>query len=129
MFFRWHVGGDIPNQAYFEGMKLVAEAAPNTRFMAYTKRYDLDYHNRPLNLTIIMSCWPGYKLPKNSLPRFWVQDNTENRVPADAFKCPGGCETCRKCWFLKVGDNVVIQKHGRYAPDPDQEILPLIYIY
>jgi hypothetical protein len=126
-FFRWHVGGDIPNQEYLGGMKFVAELAPNTLFMAYTKRYELNYRDRPKNLVIIMSCWPGYRLPENSLPRFWVQDNTDRRVPASAFQCPGECETCRKCWHLKTGESVVIQKHGRYAPDPGQGVLPLDY--
>jgi hypothetical protein len=129
-FFRWHVGGDIPDYQYLAYMIHLAHALPQVKFLTYTKRYELNFANFPIipeNIVFVMSCWPGYPLPSinTDLPRFWVQDGRETRIPEDAFECPGKCETCRKCWNLKKGENVVIKKHGRYKGSPDQLFLCL----
>jgi ferredoxin len=108
--FRWHVAGDILNQEYVEKIILIAMAYPNTKFLCFTKRHDLSYRNCPENLTIVLSCWPGMRLPKNrSLPRAYMQDGTETRIPHGARACPGSCEDCKLCYGLK-GD-VVFHKH------------------
>lgn len=113
-FFRWHVGGDIVDQDYLDQMCHVAEAFPDTHFMAYTKQYDLRF-TLPENLVVIASMWPGYGDPDRiTLPRFWMQDGTEYRVPSSAFTCPGSCEECRVCWWLgrSTGyQDVMIYKH------------------
>lgn len=113
-WFRWHVGGDIVDQHYLDQMCHIAEQFFDTQFMAYTKQYDLRYCV-PENLVVIASMWPGYGDPDRiTLPRFWMQDGTEWRVPPGAFTCPGQCENCRVCWSLgRHGSrrDVVIQKH------------------
>lgn len=63
LFFRWHSAGDIPSMAYLEMMVRVADACHRTKFLAFTKQYDivntwLDEHgNFPENLTVVFSVW------------------------------------------------------------------------
>tara|TARA_Y100000310_G_C20332551_1_gene645970 strand:+ start:121 stop:693 length:573 start_codon:yes stop_codon:yes gene_type:complete len=110
-FFRWHVAGDILNKAYLQGMISLANRHSDTKFLAFTKRYDLTYRSIPKNLSIVMSVWPGMPTPTQKLPRAYMQDGSETRVK-NAFPCPGNCEGCGLCWYLhKIGKNVVFKKH------------------
>lgn len=109
--FRWHVAGDILDQAYFESMKAIARFNPNTKFLAFTKNYNIKFYAIPKNLSIILSAWPGLPLPKKNLPIAFYQDGTENRVK-NAIECFGKCDSCGMCWSLKMlGKNVVFHKH------------------
>jgi len=115
--FRWHVSGDIPpenSQDYLERMKTVAREFPDTRFLVFTKRFGLDFRNRPANLSVVFSMWPGMPVPrrKAGIRRAWVQDGTETRVPADSIECSGNCESCGMCWQLdSIGRDVWFAKH------------------
>ena len=110
-FFRWHVSGDIANQDYLHSMKQLARLHPNTKFLAFTKMYALNYSNIPKNLNIVFSAWPGTKMPRKPFPIAYMQDGTETRVPNDARECPGSCENCGMCWSLRNGESVVFHKH------------------
>ena len=62
--FRWHVAGDILNVDYLHQMCRIAAHNPRTRFLAFTKAFDIvnEYENRstlPRNLAVIFSGWPG----------------------------------------------------------------------
>jgi hypothetical protein len=85
---------------------------PSTIFLAFTKRYDLEYSEIPENLTIIFSMWPGVPdTAPRGFPRAWMQDGTEDRVPDDALESPGICHNCGMCWQLaKIGRDVVFHK-------------------
>jgi hypothetical protein len=113
-YFRFHVGGDIPNQQYYDLMVMTAKVCPDIKFLTYTKKYDLDFGTPPDNLSIVISTWPGWDLPPKEcadLPWSYVQDNTEDRV-MNAITCPGLCESCRVCWDLKrLGKNVEFHYH------------------
>lgn len=111
--FRWHISGDMLDQDYVDGVVYIARAFPEIRFLAFTKRHDLDYRGAPDNLTIVYSMWPGWgDADTVKGPRAWMQDGTETRVPADAIECPGNCETCGMCWSLpSLKRDVVFHKH------------------
>jgi hypothetical protein len=114
--FRWHVAGDIPGDAYLAYMLEIADLHPGVKFLAFTKRHDLitDSVCRiiPSNLSIILSMWPGMPVPDSPLPRAWMQDGTETRVPDDAIPCHGHCDSCGMCWSLaSIGRDVVFSKH------------------
>lgn len=116
--FRWHVGGDIPNQAYLDGMVWLAHSFPRIHFLAFTKRYKLDYGKLPDNLCVVISAWPGYAIinvpgPRGVfLPIAWCQDGTEERIPHNAYECVGSCEKCNVCWDLRrSGHHVWFHKH------------------
>ena len=110
--FRWHVAGDIPNQAYLNYMGVLAGLNRMTDFLCFTKRYELSYSKLPKNLSIVISAWPGHAIanvPYTSegrgeygfLPIAWCQDGTETRIPQGAYECPGSCATCDECWWLR----------------------------
>jgi len=117
-YFRWHVAGDILNIDYLEQMCRIAADNPRTRFLAFTKAFELvnRYERRrslPGNLKVMFSAWPGMKIDNPHGHRIaWMQDGTEYRVPNDAVRCPGSCEDCGICFRLpKVCRDVVFHKH------------------
>lgn len=115
-FFRWHVAGDILAQDYLESMKAIALEFPEIKFLAFTKRHDLEFSNIPHNLAIVFSMWPGWgdeaQARDLGLPIAWMQDGTEHRIPANALECPGNCESCGMCWNLRsIGRDVTFHKH------------------
>ena len=122
-FFRWHSSGDIPDMAYLEMMTRVAENLPDTRFLAFTKKYELidDYINShgslPENLIIVLSAWGDFK-PANphDLPVAYIRFKKETMdIPADARPCPSYCGDCvatgMSCWDLEQGESVVFNEH------------------
>lgn len=117
--FRFHVGGDIPEPEYLQRMCGLAEAMPETKFMAFTKRYDWAWEARkrlPFNLQLVLSAWPGVTIPgkyKRRFPVAWMRDpkDPDKRIPKSAVTCDGGCDKCGMCWVLKPGRAVVFDKH------------------
>jgi hypothetical protein len=122
--FRWHVAGDIPNQAYLNYMGVLARLNRLTNFLCFTKRYELSYSKLPKNLSIVISAWPGYAIinvpwtaecytdPGGFLPIAWCQDGSETRIPQNAIACPGSCDACNLCWVLRgMGKHVWFHKH------------------
>lgn len=113
-YFRWHVGGDIPNQEYLNNMIQLAKVVPLTNFLVFTKKYKFDYTQKPNNLAIILSTWPKYKLPNNKeLPLAFVQDGTEYRFHNLKYvRCNNKCDECFICWHLKDSKlNVLFNLH------------------
>jgi ferredoxin len=111
-FFRWHVAGDILDQAHLDGIANVAKEHPQTLFLCFTKRHDLSFHSIPGNLSIVLSMFPSMPMPSQSLPIAWMQDGTETRIPANAMECPGHCDRCGMCWNLStLGRDVFFRKH------------------
>lgn len=109
-YFRFHVDGDIPDTTYFQRMTRLADEHPNTRFLAFTKRYTLPIEQRPCNLSIIPSAWPGFKIPEFKRTA-WMEDGRENRYGA-RFDCKGHCDKCYACWHIyEIGKDVVFTKH------------------
>lgn len=125
-YFRWHVAGDILDQNYLDNMISMAIIFPMTRFLCFTKRFDLDYRTNPKyewedtepgNLSFIFSMWPGMPMP--SWPRMygmkfaWMQDGSEDRHAKGGYRmCPGSCASCKKCWTNEDSmDNVVFHMH------------------
>jgi hypothetical protein len=118
-YFRIHVAGDFSSQETLDRWSDLIRDVPDTAFLAFTKRFDLDFSQTPLNLMVRASMWPGWKPPgispvlKSDWSFFWMQDKqgSETRIPwRTAFKCPGACENCRACWS-KVPRDVVVMKH------------------
>lgn len=111
--FRWHTAGDIPSQEYYSMMVRVADRFPDTKFLAFTKQYELDFSTIPSNLSIVFSAWPNFPLPKKAkdFPIAFMQDGTETRVD-NAIECHKKCDECKVCWSLKeLGKNVLMFKH------------------
>lgn len=111
-FFRWHVGGEILNKAYFAHMVEIARKHPDWKIWTYTKMYWIvnDYVREngndrhiaiPANFTIMFSKWDG--MPMDNPYNFPVfvcklaagnKDTTEEEF-ASMFECPGNCDICK----------------------------------
>ena len=81
------------------------------RFLAFTKSFDLDYSERPDNLTIIWSIWTDTKLERVPPgPRAYAGDCVPKG--AKTIHCPGNCDTCGMCWDIaNVGKDVRFDIH------------------
>jgi len=112
--FRFHVSGDFLDQDYVDRACKLAAAFPSIRFLAFTKRFDLDYADRPDNFAIVFSAWPTMDVPPriDGIAVAWMQDGSETRIPDTAITCHGGCEHCGMCWSAgKIGMDVVLPEH------------------
>lgn len=116
-FFRWHSSGDIPDAEYLDMMVRIAERLPETKFLCFTKKYELvnayieGAGDLPKNLSIVFSAW-GDWLPENpyGLPMAYIAFKREgNKIPSHARQCPGYCGDCvisgESCWNLQRGFN------------------------
>jgi hypothetical protein len=113
--FRFHVAGDIIDQKYLAQMLWTASMFPDTKFLAFTKRYDLDMSEPvPDNLTLVLSVWPGMELPeKTQLPWAWLAEDVRRPKKEPFISCPGKCDSCsHKCWGGISSDlHVVFERH------------------
>lgn len=120
-FARWHSSGDIVNDVYFNGMIRVASVCKDTKFLCFTKKFDIvnRYINQggkiPKNLHIVFSGWDkNFKVdnPYN-LPTTYVEfkEKERNCIPEFAIPCMGSCKNCKACWALKEGQSVYFKKH------------------
>jgi len=98
VYFRWHVAGELPSSSYLAEVIRLAERHHRTKFLMFTKRYDLlsSLGRTPDNLVIIMSVWPGLAFPALRFRKaFAVTDSTSS----NGVKCPGYCPDCGfACW-------------------------------
>lgn len=115
-YFRWHVDGDIPSQAYLDKMIALAEEFPAVKMLAFTKNYSLDLSRLPQSLTIIPSLWTQYgPIEKYSdRPVAWMYDESQpdGRLRGHYFECSGACTGCWACWHInELEKDVVFHKH------------------
>ena len=120
-FFRYHVSGDIPNGHYLKMMVKTARDLPGTKFLAFTKQYEIvnDFLNDggtiPENLKIIFSNWGAWKCENpHNLPQCEIV--LKGNEPAPGWKiCGGNCTACAcagiGCWELKNGETIAIYEH------------------
>lgn len=121
-FFRWHSSGDIVNINYLMGMVKVAKECPQTKFLAFTKKFELVnsylsiYGELPSNLKIVFSAWDkDFKIenPYN-LPMTYVYFKNKEKnpeIPEFAIPCVGKCYSCKSCWTLEKGQSIVFNQH------------------
>ena len=129
-YFRWHSSGDIPDAEYFQMMVDVAERIPDTKFLCFTKKYEIvnayieGAGDLPSNLSVVFSAW-GDWLPDNpyGLPVAYIRFKKDQAdIPEHALQCPKYCGDCVmsgcSCWDLKRGfrddgevDCVVFDEH------------------
>ena len=119
-FFRWHVGGDFISAEHLKRAIDIAKDFPSTRFLAFTKRYDLLAKTKktPNNFTLMLSAWQGFNFDPSLSKRYpvaWCRDskNLDRRIPSKSFTCGGGCDTCKVCFMAKDADlkSVVFDIH------------------
>ena len=121
--FRWHVSGDIPDMEYLKMMCRVANKCKNTKFFAFTKKFEiingfLDEGNKiPSNLKIIFSGWQGLEMvnPYNLPEAHVIQKDGTCTTKKVKNVCSGNCTECmmngKGCWNLKKGQAVCFPIH------------------
>ncbi len=116
--FRIHSSGDFFSFEYAEMWYKLAEEFSEIRFLAFTKQWDIVRavpFYKLANFSLVLSGWTGIKIPEDLrqlYPCAWCDDGTENRIPDDAMLCPGLCESCGMCWYLKeIGRDTKFIKH------------------
>jgi len=118
-FFRIHVSGDFFSAEYAEMWRRVIKANPGTRFLFFTKQFDI-LRAVPFigidNCAPVLSGWTGCPVPDDLIRAgyrvAWCDDGQETRIPADAVECPGNCETCGMCWNLyRLQRDTYFHKH------------------
>lgn len=119
-YFRYFVGGDIPDTAFFEMMIDIAKAVPRCEFLAFTKKYDIVNNsgradNLPENLHVIFSNWGDQIAPNPAnLPTSNVIFKGEE-IPNGVKLCGGNCIDCIcrgiACWQLKRGESIYFIEH------------------
>jgi hypothetical protein len=107
-YFRWHVGGDMPDRNYAEMVERIATVFPETSFLIFTRRIWLERVLLPANLHVMRSQWPGESVDTMSR-KFIVLPKGED-VLDDGILCPGKCEGCRACW-MDHGCPIYTHKH------------------
>jgi hypothetical protein len=122
-YFRFHVSGDIVDDAYLERMVSIAARQQHCEILCFTKKYELINSNLsaglmlPANLHIIFSAWIGLDLPNPfHLPEAHVRyRNGTTTARHGAYECGGNCSLCavtdNGCWSLRAGEQVVFNEH------------------
>ena len=120
-YFRWHAAGDIVDDEYFAGMVKVATENPETKYLAFTKKFDivnryLDAGNAlPENLRIVFSGWDkAFKVDNpHNLPIAYIKlkQGDNDHIPEDSIPCGGKCYECIACWQLNKGQSVFFEEH------------------
>lgn len=121
-FFRIHASGDfaIPHYGHrYAGMWYrVAKACPDTRFLAFTKAYDIvrkvPFYELP-NFSLVLSEWTDVLEAPEDLKALYPTSRAVKVIEdahEDEIICPGNCETCGMCWALKeLGHNIAFEIH------------------
>lgn len=122
-FFRFHVSGDIPDEAYLGHMVEIAARNPHCEILCFTKKYTIVNNylalrgSFPDNLHIIFSAWRELQMNNPyGLPEAHVRYRDGTTTAHDGAKeCGGNCTECALtvggCWTLKNGEQVVFNEH------------------
>jgi len=125
-YFRWHVSGDILDLSYLFEMNRIAEEYPKTKFLCFTKMYDLVdsfLYTRKFakNLHMFISLWEDYDIYENSYGvRQYSNLHTLSTARAvykkdlykyQGFKCEGNCSECGFCFEALNGSSVIFKMH------------------
>lgn len=96
-------------QNYLKGIIHVAKELPNTLFLVYTKKNEINFSNVeiPSNLMVRFSLWKNFNNLTSIKYQAWI--NGDPRIPQNHFKCRKDCRICGYCWKGKL--DVVFDKH------------------
>jgi len=102
---RIHPSGDFYSQEYADKWKEIAKRSPKTKFLVYTRNWDIDFSDVPKNLTVYNSVDKSTKKTNPTIKRRAIAiDITApkhmKRVKY-GFICDNKCRYCKACWYGK----------------------------
>lgn len=114
--FRYNVGGDVVSRANFLSICRIARRLPGVKFLLFTKAFQFVVTAMiPANLSVVLSVFPGMKVPRMRLPRAYTGEIAEypgDKRAARAAECSGSCIDCARCWDLvRAGGDVRFHIH------------------
>lgn len=117
---RLHASGDFYSQEYLDKWIEIASDYPNTRFLAFTRNYLLEYSKRPSNLIIYYSIDDStkYMLKNHTLfatlitPIKPEQEYKHMEHHSSGFICKSACKDCKFCFAGTK--NVVFLRHWNF---------------
>jgi len=116
-YARIHSSGDFYSQEYLEKWFQICRELPGVKFLAFTKSFNLDYSDKPVNLTIIASEF-GNEIPEHiKFERSVVVKKSDipniEGLDSHYFVCSeGDCSTCRFCWNIdKTTKTLILPLH------------------
>lgn len=131
-FFRFHVSGDIVDDAYFSKIVEIAKRNKHCEILIFTKKFDIvnrytkeallrdpsgTFGDIPPNLHILFSAWDGLEMDNPyEFPEAHVRYRDGHTTASEgALDCGGNCTHCAitdgGCWALGRGQQVVINQH------------------
>lgn len=127
-FFRFHVSGDIPDDAYLKKMVEVVSRNKHCEVLCFTKKYSTvngyqykallgECEPLPENLHMVFSGWNGLRMENPfEFPEAHVRYRDGTTTASDgAHQCGGNCTECAVtdggCWTLQNGEQVVFDEH------------------
>ena len=123
-FFRIHSSGDFALVIDGDPLKYarmwydIAKNHPGTRFLAFTKCWDvareIPFDTLP-NFELVLSEWTDVLTAPADLKKRYKTSRAVNEIDDardDEMICPGNCDTCGMCWNLsKAGHGVAFEIH------------------
>jgi len=109
-YFRYHIGGDIPDARYLDMMIYLARLFPYIRFLDFTKTKAISPQE---NLVIVKSHEIDASFFDQKLDRPNAFILRKYQLAYETYICPGKCVSCgHKCWYLHAGESVAFHIHG-----------------
>ena len=121
---RFFDSGDFPDYEFLERAAELCKKTPNTKYMAFTKKYELvnryidEHGSLPDNFNILFSAWDRlWEVPNPHGLGIAYVDFDDKRMnpdfPKNAFVCPGKestCSMCGVCWKKNL-KAVIFKQH------------------
>ncbi len=108
-YFRFHIGGDCPDEYYAKQLIQLCGYFPKTRFLIFTKRYTW-FGIVPPNLSVIFSMWPYIKEPESKFRKSWVRGDLRANS-RELYKCKGKCTDCLYCYHADNELGILLKPH------------------
>jgi hypothetical protein len=116
-YVRLHSCGEFYSQEYFDKWCQIAKCCKTTKFLAFTRNYDLNLTQAPTNFIVFYSIDDATKKINPTTKHLSHVVKTHEEVKhmqkhKDGFFCASKCHTCRACW--NVGDkkiDIVFKQH------------------
>jgi len=108
-YFRFHIGGDCPDEYYANQVVKISSQFNKTNFLLFTKRYNW-FSTVPHNLSVMLSMWAYIKEPVSPFRKAWVRGDLRT-VGKELYACKGKCTDCLYCYSNDNPLDILLKPH------------------